>query len=472
MNRVLLTVLALATLTALAPAQQPSAQPTEVSIRPAPEPSPALKYHLLPWPHEQHPGNAAIHYHRASLLSDNLSKEVHEKLGKLDSVPSANLPQDEVRTLLRSYRQVLQEVELAARSERCDWQMSEAIRRDGVSVLLPEVQRQREFAQVLKLKVRLEIAQGRYDDAVATLRTGFALARHQSEMPTIISALVAVAISSVMANEAESLMQAPGAPNLYWALTELPRPFIDMREAFQTERYMVDTLFPGLRELLNDPKAPPLTPQQVEALLKRMARLPADELGKPRLDLAAVDPDIARMYPEARRFLIARGRTAQQVDAMPKLQALFLFQLGQYDQEFDNLVKWQGMPYWQARSGVQRAARRIKQEREKTTGFAPTLVVLMIPAVEKVLEAQVRLDRKLAALCCIEALRMYAAAHDGKLPTALADITEVPVPFDPVTGKSFEYHRTDDGATLASLPWPGHPAGPINRINYRLLLKP
>jgi hypothetical protein len=40
---------------------------------------------------------------------------------------------------------------------------------------------------------------------------------------------------------------------------------------------------------------------------------------------------------------------------------------------------------------------------------------------------------------------MYAASHDGKFPATLDDITEVPVPTDPLTGEPFPYRL--EGAT-------------------------
>lgn len=48
----------------------------------------------------------------------------------------------------------------------------------------------------------------------------------------------------------------------------------------------------------------------------------------------------------------------------------------------------------------------------------------------------------------IEAIRMYAADHDGKLTTTLADITSVPIPDDPLTGKPFVYELTGETAIL------------------------
>ena len=31
------------------------------------------------------------------------------------------------------------------------------------------------------------------------------------------------------------LIQQPGSPNLYWALSELPRPIVDFRAAYEAE---------------------------------------------------------------------------------------------------------------------------------------------------------------------------------------------------------------------------------------------
>jgi hypothetical protein len=42
---------------------------------------------------------------------------------------------------------------------------------------------------------------------------------------------------------------------------------------------------------------------------------------------------------------------------------------------------------------------------------------------------------------------MHAAEHDGKLPRTLQEITEVPVPVDPMTGKEFSY-RIENGTAI------------------------
>jgi hypothetical protein len=66
----------------------------------------------------------------------------------------------------------------------------------------------------------------------------------------------------------------------------------------------------------------------------------------------------------------------------------------------------------------------------------------------------------------IEALRIYAAAHNGILPEALNPLTEVPVPDDPATGEPFIY-RADDGAAILHGLRAGLPLQPTYRIMVR-----
>jgi hypothetical protein len=77
-----------------------------------------------------------------------------------------------------------------------------------------------------------------------------------------------------------------------------------------------------------------------------------------------------------------------------------------------------------------------------------------------------RLDRHVAALQCIEALRLYAGAHNGTFPNELSDVTEVPIPNDPIDQKPFIYHRTGSKAALEA----EAPNGAKARFALRYLL--
>jgi len=88
---------------------------------------------------------------------------------------------------------------------------------------------------------------------------------------------------------------------------------------------------------------------------------------------------------------------------------------------------------------------------------------------DRTLMVSKRLDNRLNGLQCVEAIRHYAATHDGQLPENLSDISQIEVPKDVVSGKAFEYRRTSKGAVLKSV----IPEGGNERdmVHYVIVLK-
>ena len=78
---------------------------------------------------------------------------------------------------------------------------------------------------------------------------------------------------------------------------------------------------------------------------------------------------------------------------------------------------------------------------------------LLLPAIESAAFAPVRLQREIAALQTIEALRMTAAINNGQLPASLDQLQQCPAPLDPLTGKFVDYQSTD-GVVILTLPPP------------------
>ena len=132
------------------------------------------------------------------------------------------------------------------------------------------------------------------------------------------------------------------------------------------------------------------------------------------------------------------------------------------------MFKWANVPYPDARAGLRRANQQLQQLKEDQQEGIP-LASWFLPAVDKVFVTQARTDRQIAALRCIEAIRLHVAAHDGRLPRQLSEITEVPVPRDPVTGEPFEYRIDGDRATLIARPPAGDSQPPP--LHYELTFK-
>jgi hypothetical protein len=454
-------------------AAEPQRDPDEtirLKLQPAAAPVPALKYQLLPELRDQKPGNAVLLYYRA--FSPEWMTWRREQQKQIDAWTDdmRKVPGKELRWVLTSAQ--LKEIDLGARRAYADWELAERARAEGIGLLLPDMQGFRQLAVLLAMRARLEMADGHLDQAAHTLQTGLALGRHIGEGPTLIQSLVGAAVTNLMLIQVEEMIQTPKAPNLYWALTQLPAPFIDLRKPYQGERLMVDNLFPGMREMLADPRTKPLSEAQVHELVDRLAGA-LQGLGltsehyrwQGRIGLAAL---AAQIYPQAKRFLLSQGRAAKDVEAMPVIQAALLYEIHNYDRHLDNSIKWAGLPYWQARAGMDQAERELRQAKAAGPGNGTFLATLLVPAAVRVQQASARTDRRIAALRCIEALRLHVAARDGKLPGRLGDIQEVPVPSDPMTGRPFTYTVDGNRAVLYAPPPDGEKAGPHNTLRYEL----
>jgi hypothetical protein len=184
-------------------------------------------------------------------------------------------------------------------------------------------------------------------------------------------------------------------------------------------------------------------------------------------------------YGEAKRGLLARDRfTAEQVEAMPEFQVVCLYAYLEYRDSLDETLKWINAPNGLRHPGFKKSAEKFKQAltRLDRMFFGGALGPLsdiggaIGATYVKVYTVVGRTDRRIAALECVEALRLYAA-QNGKWPAALADVTDVPVPTDPVTGKPFEY-RVQENKAVVAVPsiTPGKSDG-LDAVSYEVFLR-
>jgi hypothetical protein len=414
-----------------------------------------LHYRLVPGPLDRTPGNAAPLWRLASEAFRRSPRKVtpKEEVWRSTETPLKDLPRKEVRDFLVFHAGALRLAREAACRERCDWEMPPlTIQTIHEFVPLEMLQQCRELAVLLGIQYRLQLAEGRFEDAAETLQTGFALARDLCEADMMLQPLVGIAIGAIMFSHVEEWLQTPGSPNLYWALTVLPRPFLDVRRSFEHELNTLHRSFPRLRRLNREA----LTERQADDLLQEvfgcLSRGVADAPGPLRW---LRDFNAGRMtkelYPAARQHLLDLGRPAGEVEALPKSQVVLMHYVNEHDRVRDEVIEAVALPPWQA---VPRMEKLTKPFRGGKPGN-PILVLLM-PAIDKTYHARVRSARDLARLRAAEALRSYAAAHEGKPPAKWEDIADVPLPVDPVTGKGFEdfYHVEDGRGVLEVPPFP------------------
>jgi len=444
-----------------------------LTVAPQSAPTPSLKYWLLPPSWELKEGSAVPIYLRlVHEQSDASRKKWVDLPTPLNALPIDKVPLDEARKILRDYRYMLRQLELGARRKTVDWSYT-LDEGDVIGILLPDTQNMRSYAPLQLLQIRVAIAEGDYDQAVYHLQTSFGFTRHVADAPFLINSLVGIALGSQFASAVADLVERPGAPNLYWALTTLPRPFIDLRGGRDLEYRVFQLQFADLDDLDRE-----RSPEEWEAILRKVrtwVRGASMEGKPPKVPdwfpkayfpevPAAQSPDL----PAARKYVAGlKHLSEEQTAKLPPAQVLLLYFRGKYDEFRDGVFESMYLPYLQA--GPRFEAAMVKIREGPVTSEGQAAARLFLPALNRVLSAQTRLERNLAALRIIEALRLYAAAHDGKLPAKLREVTEVPLPDDPGTGKPFGYQLDADTATITS-EVPGDPV-PNNGIRYRITIR-
>jgi hypothetical protein len=424
----------------------PKGQPVLLDVQPAAAPVPALKYQLLPEVAEMNPGNAVPAYLKCWAEQTNFfhNKEVVEERERLRTCPLTDIKPGS----LKGYGgNALRQADFAARLEYADWNILPQLREQGFMLLIPEVQQIRALATALHVRGRGQIVDRDFDGAIGTLKTIFAISRHMGEHPTIISGLVGVAVAQIGCNLLEELIQQPGAPNLYWALTGLPPQLVDMRKAASADRSMWSYgMFDKTRVWTADYMRA-ITQQLglVEGafgvrLLASMLELPAEDKAAAEKWVQARTAD-AEWLTAARKGLTDAGYPADAVAKYPPQQVIIHDLLRKAKAHGDEMLKWVPVPYWQAEPAMSELVKAPAEIEDK-------LAQQFVASIPKVKAAHARLEQRLDMLRIAEAVRLEAAKNGGKLPARLSDLS-VPVPIDPVSGKAFEYKVDGITAILA-----------------------
>ncbi len=454
MKRVVMAIAALLSLAACAAADETLIQ---LSVEPKAAPVPALKYLLLPELKEMNPGNPIQGYLKCVLEERQFlfDKAQFAHREKLLVMPLEALPAVTPREYGNS---ALALADKAARLDSPDWQILLKLKEDGVGTLLPDLQEMRPLAKALQSRFRSEVAIGRFDDAIATAKTMFAMARHMDENPTLIGNLVGMAIAHLAISPLEEMLQQPGCPNLYWALVSLPTPLITCAKGRAGERLLIATVFNGLNSQA------PMTDDQLKKLIGSLGILLGDgNVAKGGtverfLDERAGNP---AKLEAARARLMDSGIPEATLRSFPAQQVILLDEKRECEVRFHDVTKIESFPAWQ----FEALAAAAKPYTERAL-FGDVLV----EGQHAVRRGQARLEQRIALLVCVEALRLHAAEHSGAFPAKLSDIA-VPVPVDPFTGKPFCYETSGRKAHVRGTPPALEAKNAEYRIHYEITLR-
>jgi hypothetical protein len=449
------------------PKEGPELKVVNLAVYPAPITRPAMKYHLLPRVADQTPGNAALLYHRIFMriaeedgiregqsrdLKDEKEKEKFstnaDKLSNWMNTPLAELPKDDVRKILDNVQPWCMEyAEMASRRMQCDWELPVREATNPFEIRLPELHSAKNLARILAMKARLSLADGKPEDALKTLQIGFALSRQVNEghVP-LVNYLVGDAIAGMMKEQLLDLTQLKNAPNLYWSISNLPRPLLNYRDAIEGEDLGFGLYFCELQESRNAEHSPEhwqkLLVETIDKLKIATAIIANKDPKAAKNEEVDVKKILEENYPIACDYLIKLGWSEKEIRSMAPARVLLLYGSEMWNEMFDDGTKWLGINYSQWPNDLREHYNDIM----KKYGDFPLADSFQV--MGKVAGIQARSERDFDSLRCIEAIRLYAYSHEGKLPVSLDDIKEVPIPSNPMTGNPFSYHLDGDTAVL------------------------
>jgi hypothetical protein len=443
-------------------AQQAAIRPElliQLSVAPAKAPEPALKYQLLPELREMKPGNPVQAYLKCYLEQYRFVFD-SEEFDRRKTLLAMPLEEPPVSAAPELGAFALAQVDAAARLDNPDWQFLLKLRADGFGAQIPDVQAMRVLGRALAVRFRSEIAEGRINDALRTAKTMFAMSRHMADHPIFISNLVGIAIASMAIEPLEALLQQPGCPNLYWALTNLPDPLVPINKGLQGERL---SLWGFSHDL--DSTAP-MSAEQIQKFINNVGKLlgdnlPANGAGGVRGYLAA-RTSVPEKMVAARKRLVESGLPEALVKSLPPDQVVLLDEERELHSRFDEIAKIMLFPAWQFEALLEKPS---PAKRDQAV-FADAL----LPSQANMRRALARLEQRIALLRVVEALRMHAALHDGAFPAKLSD-NSVPLPSDPITNKPFRYEANGKQAHLRGTPPKGMESNKYFNVHYELTLK-
>jgi hypothetical protein len=323
-------------ITSLLHADEP--KPIKLTLHPRAEPTPALKYRLLPPANEQISGNAAVPYGKVTAEQ----WAFFTKYANTDVISSwQEMPLEKLRTeKIPIPSGSLFFLEQGAKCKYCDWQFPIG-QMPFYEILLPEAQQSRSYARILAVKARIAIANWNFDEAIKTFQTNCALGRNVAQGETLVNGLLGVAINGIMIPQINEYVQQPAAPNLYWAFTTLPNPLIDMQRALDVESQALELSFPELRDLESAKHSPDEWRDIFHGFAEKVVKLIAtsNPPSLPQQSRDELDKICEQVFPTAKRGLIAAGMPAETVEAMSVHQVALLHTQRVAHEVFDSAAK-------------------------------------------------------------------------------------------------------------------------------------
>jgi hypothetical protein len=440
-------------------------------VRPSPASQDPLEYRLLPDLVEQTPGNAVQLYLEATRFwpgAKTSGEVLYPENNKFDylETPIDQFPRQDAEKLLDAYGDTLAFVDRAARRESAVWDDDWPDPKLGAKSLAYRDDL-RHAANLLSFRARFEISQGDWSAAIYTLQTSFSMAKQFGSAPLMIHAIDEAGFAEIpLMTALPEWIKRGDSPNLYWALSNLPHPFVELGPVARSVRIPIGET--PLDKAIRDELPREEWHQVVVEMIGRLQESRPLFRRDPATLEAQASQTISSTYARARQYLLSGGTPKEQVEAMTPDQAVGTYFCREARAASDELWKCWGLPYPQAQEQMLHSWKALGSDQpplmENPLFQADQVEVRLfggtqrpdfdIPMLLRWRYLLSTADREIAMLQTVEALRDYAARHDGQPPDRLDQITDLPAPLDPVTGKPFDYAARGQTVILQALtPW-------------------
>jgi hypothetical protein len=263
----------------------------------------------------------------------------------------------------------------------------------------------------------------------------------------LVSGLCALSVNNMMDDCVAHLMSQPDAPNLYWALSELPNRRVIFRKSLDGERQWALTSIPELARVKAGEQLSGADQwRAIFANIERIINLGEDGDKKMHFADPVRDASAETLKTARSEYAAAHKLSAAQAAGVEAISVLGEYYYRQFEIAYDAWYKLRGLPY----PTLLVKAKEFDVWAKKQKADQPSnMLVQTSPDMSMVVGKFAQADRRLAALAAVEAIRAHAAANGGKLPEHLDEVTETPVPANPMTGLPFQYAVADGVAKIS-----------------------
>lgn len=437
-----------------------------LTVTPAAASTPLLKYRLLQPEVEKKSGNSvpfilkalnaskqAWRDHKAILMN---RAEGRDATDLFEDIATRDLDKQAIRELVRAlpFDNMLAEMREASYRSECDWQFNlrNLTGAEIVEFVLEDHQESRQLTRFVTMLACHQVANRDYEAALETIKLHTEFALDMSEPELLVCRLIGIAELNLMNQQVLRLMASPLSPNLYWPLTELPQPVVPMRDAIRFDLSVGLRSFPILiapEEAEYDAARWKLELEKFRSEFTEFQKLFGDGNNAVRVafhQLMGKEP-LKDILPDAKQRLEELNLPNLDFESMPLEQIILVDAAFEHHRVLDEVTTWSTLPFpelVQHRCWTQTEG---EIDSEDLNSYGALLAQLALPAMKAVRKAEARLNRDIAAMRVIEALRMHAA-EAGRFPKTLDEVKCVPVPLNPSTSEPFVYRLDGKDATL------------------------